>query len=383
MLLSELKKFFEGRVYFRATEGFSELFLNTCRAKGAKLRDIFVADDSVLASVKYSEYKRVLKGADMSGMTLEITKRSGFPALFQKYKTRLGIPAGILFAAVIIQILSGILWSVEISGLENIKEEEFSAFLDSCGAKKGTFLVNIDCNEIELLAENLSPVIMRVTVNLIGSKLYVEVFERELPPDMTDLNIFGNIVAEKDGEVLSADILSGVSYVKAGDAVVKGDLLAGGVQELSDGSTRLLRAQAIIIARTKTMFSCQTALKINVKKPEKMSDSKSVYFFGLVFPPQQGSTSSATYLSTLSSIFPIGVLRTRTTEFYEDTVQLSEAQAKLICITDLAFTAFQTLGDTYVAERYITSSVDSKYAVDAQFFCEEDIAKEQLFEVVE
>lgn len=383
MLLSELKKFFEGRVYFTATEGFSELFINACKGKGARLLDIFVSGDCVSAAVKYSELKKVLKAADVSGMTLEITKRSGVPALINKYKTRVGIPVGIFLFAVIIQVLSGFLWSVEVTGLESIKEEDFLTFLEYCGAKKGAFLVNIDCNEIELQAENLNPAIMRVTVNLVGSKLYVEVFERVMPPDMTDLKAYGNVVAAKDGEVISADILAGVEYVKPGDAVLKGELLAGGVQELSDGSTRLLRAQAIVMARTKTSLSCQTALKVNVKRPEKTSDSRSLYFFGLVFPPQKGDTSSGTYLSTPASIFPIGILRTRTTDFIENAITLSETQAKLICITDLAFTAFSTLGDTYVAERHMVSSVGSQYAVDAMFICEENIAKEQLFEVIE
>ncbi|MCH5198333.1 MAG: sporulation protein YqfD [Oscillospiraceae bacterium] len=378
-----MKRFFEGRICFTAAEGFSELFINACRGQGARLFDIFVSGDRVLAAVKYSEYKRVLKAADMSGMTLEITKKTGLPALFNKYKTRIGLPVGILLAAVIIQVFSGVLWSVEVSGLQNIKEDDFSLFLDSCGVKKGVFLVNIDCNEIELMAENLSPLIMRVTANLIGSKLYIEVFERVLPPEMTDLKTYGNVIAGKDGEVISADILAGVEYVKAGDAVIKGELLAGGIQELSDGSTRLLRAQAIIMARTKNTFSCQTALNVSVKRPERMKDSKSLYFFGLVFPPQKGSASSATYLSTPSSIFPIGILRTRQTEFSEESVKLSETRAKLICITDLACTAFGTLGDTFVADRTLVSSVDSKYSVEAEFYCEEDIAQEQLFEVAE
>jgi len=205
------------------------------------------------------------------------------------------------------------------------------------------------------------------------------VFERTLPPEMTDLHTYSNVIAAKDGEVLSADILAGVPYISAGDTVQKGDLLAGGIQELSDGTERLLRAKAIVMARTRTSFSCQTALNVSVQKPESMSDKRSLYFFGLVFPPQNEKASSAVYLSTPTSIFPIGLIRTRTTGMTDISLKLTDAQAKLICMTDLAFTAFQSIGDTYVYQREISSQTAAQYSVDAVFYCEEDIAMEQMF----
>ncbi|MBQ7638036.1 MAG: sporulation protein YqfD [Clostridia bacterium] len=384
MLLSDLKRFFEGRVYFTAREGFPDLFMNSCMGQRARLRDVFIKGDSVDACVRYSEYKRVLRAADLSGMAVESTKKTGLPAVVSRNKKRLGFPAGIVLAAVIIQILSGVLWSVDISGLEHIKEDDMYAFLEDRGVRKGTFLSAIDCNEIELMTENMSPLIMKATANLIGSKLYIEVIERTPPPDMADESVYADVVAAKDGVVLSADILAGVSNVKEGDEVKKGDVLASGRQELSDGSTRLLRARAIVLARTEASFSCGTALSVNVKRPVKQKDSRSLYFFGLVFPKKAENAACAAFLSTPSSVFPIGVIRTRTSEFEDVKLKLPPARAKLICLTDLAHTVFRSLGDTYVSGREISSTRDARqYVIDARFFCEEDIAKEQLFRASE
>lgn len=386
MLFSEVGKFISGRVYFTASEGFPGELMNACVKNNVKLLDVTVYSDKITAAVDYKDFDALLNLSRSVGMAVEVHRRYGIKHIFHKYRFRWGIPAGAALFFAILMFLSSMLWSVEVRGLTVMKEEAFLSFLDEIGIRKGIFLRNISCNEIEAEAQRIHSGISKVTVNLVGTKMFIEVHERVVPLEITGENSYCNVVAAMDGEVLSADILAGVGKVKAGDAVLRGDELASGVLPLPDGSVRYVKADAVIRARTHNYISCSVAVRLNVKEVVRTKDRYGVEFFSLKLTPAQKETagasfsSAAKFLRTFHTVFPIGTVRTRETLFQDKTLLLTADMAKLICYTDVALYGAFLPETKEPAERQIRFHSTGGIGIDADFICEENIAVQEFFE---
>ena len=379
-MLQRIIRYLRGYITFDAAEGFTDLFMNACRESKTMLHDVDTTPGNITAGIYRNAYQNVLIAAQKSGMALNNVKKTGLPFLIEKHKSRIGIPVGMLLAAFIFLTLSSVVWSVSVTGLGRIDENDFAAYLQKNRIITGRFIADYDCTEIERIAEGYGENVLRVTANLIGCRLYIHVEERDLPPEMAD-NRYSNIIASKDGEVLSADVFAGEKKVSAGDAVIKGDMLVGGVVTLNGGGVRYVDAQARVIARTKTVISCQTAERIRVGRIINCIDNYALSFFGLVLPKTKSAVSSAEYLSADAGVFPVGFLRCRTTEFSEEVVELSSRASFMIALTDLAVTVSENLKGIKITECELSVQEGMQVCVDAQFICEEDIAKTQYFEV--
>ena len=382
MVMDRISELLFGTVRFTVAEGFPDRFLNDCSEDGIVLKNVAAEKDRVSATVPYRRFPAVRETCVGSGMRVISARARGVKPLLLRYKARIGVPIGILAGIFLYLFLSSMLWSIRIGGIDESKSESFHRYLSEIGVSKGMFLINIECNEIERLIEAWDPEILRASVNLIGCKLYIDVKPRVVPPRVDASDACYNIVAVKDGEVLSADILAGEGFVKDGDAVVKGDLLVSGVVPLKTGAVRYIRAKALITARTVTAVSGVADPAVKARVFTSCKDRWSVYCFGIVFPSvSEADAVTSEYLATQTSLFPIGLRRGRYTESEETTVRLVNKQARLFAYTDLACKAYQGFENVQIAQLRITENVGNGAEIRAAFVCIEEIGSEQKVEV--
>ena len=382
MLIEKLTQAVTGTVRFCAEEGFSDRFLNDCAAQGVVLKNVDVCGNTVTAEVSCKSFAAVREICSLSGMKLTRVRARGLRPTLLRYKARIGVPIGVFLGAVLYIVLSSMLWSIQITGIEETKAEAFSGYLTGIGVSRGVFLFGIDCNELERRIEAWDPEILRAAVNLIGCRMYIAVTPRVVPPVLPDVNEYCNVVAAKDGEILSADILAGEGFVKDGDPVVKGDLLASGAVPLKNGGVCFVHAKAVVRARTVTGVVCSVPAEKDVSRLTQRKDRWSVCFFGVQFPPQRDAKRMCgEYLATDGSVFPIGLKRGRYDEYEKEKIQLNKEQARLLVFTDLACIAYRDFRTVPIEELRVTESFDAGARITAAFVCVEDIAKEQIFEV--
>ena len=117
-----------GEVRFIACEGFPSLFLRYCKNSGIRLRYILLSADSVEAVVSDPDFKRVLAVASSLGMRVDVVSKRGLPQFLYRYRRRLGLPVGVLFASLLLAVLSSFVWSVEVEGLRQLDPDAFSAY---------------------------------------------------------------------------------------------------------------------------------------------------------------------------------------------------------------------------------------------------------------
>lgn len=205
------------------------------------------ADGTLVLLVARGDTLR-LRALPIAG-ALVLCKRQGFPELLLRYRRRIGIPIGILLFCCMLFYFSQILWRVEVTGAVSVPAERIQAELATLGFGEGAWLASEDLYAVsdQLLA--LDGDLSYASVVRRGTVLYVHIREREEPPDPVE-KVPANLVAKKDGFVISYAVREGQPMVSAGQAVRAGELLVSGVVLHRGGSLSVVCAEGAVYART-------------------------------------------------------------------------------------------------------------------------------------
>lgn len=382
---NKISEYIKGVVYLTASDGFVDIFLSECRRKNIKIKDFHKQNDGLFFKIDYSEFNNLKKAAELSGMRLKIIKRKGLPILFFRYRKRYGIPLGLLLSLIIYFILSSMIWSIDIKGNIIVSDEELNYFLQENGIRTGQFSETISGNDLEFMIENSFENVSWVSASVIGSRLLIEIKEREIDPSESSDVLYSNIVAAKDGEIISADIFCGDGSFYPGSAVLKGDLLVNGVKTYNDGRVEFVRSSAVIKAVTHNHIISHSAKNIRIEKPENIKVKYYPIFFslsGITKDNENGYYSSTEYFIKSADIkFPIGIKRVNSAELKDSEIVLSDIQSLLISFADYSENCLELFKKCEILSRQTELTFEDNLSIEGSFKCIEDIAFEKEFTV--
>ena len=384
MIADAILRMIKGRVFCRVREVFPDVWLESCDCMGIRIYSLNKGDGVLEFETDAADKQNVFAVSEECGAKTEILREIGLPVFFRRRKRRIGVPIGMLLFALIHLILSGVVWTVHVEGLSAIDEVQFLRYMEGAGIRPGAFSASIDCAEAEYYAEAYGEQVEMASINLIGGRVYIRVMERDMPPPAFEKNVYANIVAAKAGEILHADVFSGVPQIEDGDAVEKGQLLASGVVELEGGGTYLTRAAARVIARTVNIVNVSAAERISV---ERVSSIRKflvpVFFFRKQERYLKTETVESFYNSRLlrggNAVLPVGYTSVIRVVFDPCEIEPDPDALFLLCLTDHARAAFLKLRNADVLAHTSRISCEGGVSIESEYVCEEDIAQERVF----
>lgn len=233
-------------------EGLSlEKFINLMVSKGIYIWDIDrINYTTLIAKISIKGFKKLPSVVARVKCRVTILKKAGYPFLIYRLKHRKMLGVGVFIAFLIVYLLSSFIWTVEISGLERIEQEEVLYHLEQLGLKKGAWKRSIKIGDIESkMIINVSD-ISWIGIEIKGIKAIVEVVEIVKPPEILDKNIPCDIIAKKDGIIENIYSLEGQEVVEKGDTVKKGQVLITGIISRDDQVLRYVHSIGEVKART-------------------------------------------------------------------------------------------------------------------------------------
>ena len=168
------------------------------------------------------------------------------------FRLLLGHPAllvGLLLGLLLFGGARMLLWDIRITGNEQIGTEELEGELGAVGVVRGCFLPGLDTDAAEIALREGDGRLAYVSINKMGTVIYVQVREGERAPQKTQVRP-ANLVARCDGVVTMPLVFEGECVVKPGEIVRAGQLLASGVLDTQHHGYRLTRAAGQVLART-------------------------------------------------------------------------------------------------------------------------------------
>ena len=225
--ISKLTGYYE----LRSHEGKGTEFLNALNSSGAYIWQMRSDGATARARVSVFGYKTAMKAAGGFGSA---EKARGLPFIIYKYRKRAGLAVGSALGLILIFVSTLFAWEIEITGNKTVGEKEILYALEELGVKSGSFIPAIDVGGTNDRLVSALPELSSASLHIDGTKLCVDVIERVRPPERADVSGVYDVVAAHDGIVTRMEAYNGRPEVKAGDTVVKGQVLISGYYTAGD-----------------------------------------------------------------------------------------------------------------------------------------------------
>ena len=301
-----------------------ERLLERALAKGARFsavrrdgaRGLIVECDSASAEILLNECARFHIDA-------RVLARRGRSALRGFARRRATLPAGLAVFAALCWLFLGRIWVIDVAfsgeaaalgDAEALRQAVHEAGVHP-GIPRG-----LDPGALEQALLAGTGGYSYVGAHLRGVRLVIEAVPEVPAPPVYDLAAARDLVADRDGIVLAANVQSGVSCVEPGDAVRRGQLLIRGEEQASAEATRPIAALGEVIVRTWFTGEASMPLVERVARPtgrESASASLKTPWFEL--PITEGtafadSASEAELLPIGGLFVPVGIERVTSRE---------------------------------------------------------------------
>ena len=376
-----------GCVSLRAENGFAERFINSCTAEGIPLWDISKTATGLTAKTTIKGYLQIRSPARKSSMRVRLTKKTGIPFLINRHIHRTGLIAGFLILATVLNLLSGHIWIVEVTGNSTIPDTEIIEAFEQAGLTIGKKVKKIKRSEIESKAMLLLNNATWAAINIKGCTAEIKVRELEKIPDIETHQGTSNIVAGKDGQIELLEVYRGSAAVKCGEAVTKGDLLISGISEKKNQQNLFTDADGLVVARTNTDSETQTPYKMTVLVP-KTKKIHSLYFLGIEILPKRNLEGTCyehrSRLVIKGKALPFGINYRLYTVYEEKEITISKAQARLMAMSDYSLEYYKKTNHAQIITHQAEIREDKEgIRVEGKCACLESIGESRPFETEE
>lgn len=239
----KLIDFLFGACRMEATGTFCERIINIASQRGIFIRDIIRTKENCIAfSVSRQGAQILLNEPVCNGIEIKIVHQSGLPYIFSARKGRIIALIAPVLIILCLFLSTQFIWHVNVIDATDEEEALILQELKRLGVKKGALKFTIDQSNVknQILIDN--PSFMWLWVDIRGSSALVKFARRDLAPTLFNEEEFYNVYSTRDAVITKILPKTGKAKVRAGDTVLKGQLLIEGSMPLDAESTKYIHA---------------------------------------------------------------------------------------------------------------------------------------------
>lgn len=266
----EFFKFIKGYVYIKVT-GFSpERFVNLCGNHGMLIWNLKKKEDAYYLCISVENFFRLRSILKKTGTKVVIIKKCGLPFLLPIISKKSLFLIGFIIAIIFWIWSSNQVWNINVLGNYKITDETVLKDLKQIQIQPGIYKKEINTENIERFVREKYKEVTWVSAKVDGTNLNIEMKENDVVLEKIEMlsktDTATNLVAEKDGVIVSIVVRNGITTLKPGDKVKKGDVLVSGSIPvyLEDGTVdkyQYCNADADIIVEHKVLKKEKIQLK--------------------------------------------------------------------------------------------------------------------------
>lgn len=236
-------RFFKGYVKIHISGDEVARFMNLCCNHNICLWDIIHEQNGVNMNMYCRDFLKIGPIVKKTKTKVAILKKNGLPFFIVKMKKRIFFTCGVLFCIIYLGIMSNRIWAIEIVGNQSVSTDVFLDFLLEENIYFGMPKIDIEYENLEANIREKFNGITWASVQLEGTKLLIKINENIVENtsseteelSLEDRDKFYNLVATKEGTIISIITRTGIPQVVANQIIQKGDpLVLGAIPILGD-----------------------------------------------------------------------------------------------------------------------------------------------------
>lgn len=240
----------------------SLMWINT---EGIEIYQIKFLDElSCCFRVYRKDYQRLKRKCQKRGEKLQILRRSGLYWAVKSLAARPVMLIGGILMLLLMTILPGRILFVHVEGNHAIPTNEIIEAAEHAGIEFGTKRKEIRSERVKNALLSAIPQLQWVGVNTAGCVATVSVRERSENQSAIPQQVVTNIVAARDGYILSGTVTQGNGVFQVGETVRAGQILISGYTDCGF-CIRASRAEGEIFAETSRHISAVMPLTVAQK----------------------------------------------------------------------------------------------------------------------
>ena len=343
-----------------------------------------VDEFTVNFSISRTDYKFLEDLAGRRGDKLSVLKREGLFWSLEQLRHRPVLMVGIALLLTLVLLVPTRILFVSVEGNVHIPTRQILDAASNSGIHFGVSRRQVRSEKIKnrLLAE--LPELQWMGVNTRGCVAEISVRERSIPEASEDSKGISNIVAARDGVILSCTAVRGNLLCAPGQAVKSGDVLISGLTDCGLKVTAT-RAEGEVYAKSRRTITAVTpanrqirgALKSETIKYSLIIGKKRINFYkgSGIWDATCGKMYTQYYL-TLPGGFPLPVSLVRETysayELSQGLLEHEDAQQQLTDFADDYLRGMMIAGTIEHSDSVIVSE-EGVFSLTGEFSCTEMI----------
>ena len=228
--MKRLMNYLRGVVRVRVEGPYPEQLLNLCARERVELWAVERTENGVLLLSTHREFKKKLwELSRQSGCTLSEESSRGLPEFLLRFRRRYGFLLGLALCLLAVSLLSGFVLTIRVTGNVQVPTAVILNEMRLRGIRVGAWGPGLDRKQAAQEVVTALPELSWMAINRSGTRLEVSVREVKKAPERFDEEKYCDIISEADGVITHVQAEEGDPAVKAGDTVLRGDLLIAGI----------------------------------------------------------------------------------------------------------------------------------------------------------
>jgi sporulation protein YqfD len=231
-------------------EGLSlERLINLASAKNILLHDLNrVGLKTVEGTLSDKDFGILASLAEQKGWKLTRLRRKRLSAVGAWLKRRKGVVAGFVLCIALATVALQFVWGIDILDAGPY-ESEIRVYLREQDIKPGMWKKDVSLPDLVRALEWRMPDVAWVQAYYRGASLVIRCVQGVPPPDVETEGGPGDVVASRDGILISVLPVAGTAERKAGELVHAGEILISGWERGANGTQVPVKARGIALAR--------------------------------------------------------------------------------------------------------------------------------------
>lgn len=385
MVLTPVWRWFPGWVRVETEGGYPERLLNGITARNIQVWRVQRRGEMTRFCCFARDYRRLRPLARRSCVRMRVAQKYGLPFRMHRYRRRRGLLVAVAVYGVLLLLLAPRIWVVDVVGCEDAAlTEQIRAVAAQYGVTVGARADQLQIKQLEIAGMDQLPSLAWMTVNPSGSVARVEVAVRSPTPQVLDLTNPSNLVAVRDGLILSMRVPGGDKRVRVGEAVSAGTLLVSGRWETEQGE-RLSRSYGEVMAQTRRQLTVTVPLTYWRETVQQTVLRPSLSFLRWKIPlyaetelPPDGVTYTREHFLTAGRLrLPLGITNEYRVLTRQEKTARTEGQAAAIAAARLAEQEQALFSQVEYEEIERNGEINNgQYTLTVTYQCVENIAVE-------